>query len=165
MRKILLGTKMNSSLTDSEIKLSANECDCQLRKKLDHEYLQKMMRMSRSQGYLSGLSKLDAGSEADMGATVELIKEKIQAEFPTVDYISNMLIGIIAPCYLGDNYEVHIVDLQKNIIKHYVRGQSLPNGLEVARRIAMKRQYDYVEVYEHQFCLISEDGSVSVVER
>lgn len=165
MRKILLDATTKTTMTPSQTKLSATQQSSTKKNTINLEPINKILRKKRSQNYLSNLSKLDTGNHVNMQDMVNTIKTQIEAEFPFIDCISNILIGIIAPCYLGDNYEVHILDFQKDIIEHYVHGQPLPYGLESARSTAMSQRYAYIEVYEHQFCLISEDGSVSIVKR
>lgn len=165
MRKVLLNTTQNLDSTSTQSKLSATSNTKAKSTTISQEYITKVLRQTRSDEYLSALRKLDSGSEANLQDTINAIKDKIQREFPFIEHISNMLLGIVAPCYLGDNYEVHIVDFQKNILEHYLKGQSLPANLQPAKSLAASKQYAYIEVYEHQFCLISNDGSVSVVKR
>jgi hypothetical protein len=49
------------------------------------------------------------------------------------------------------------------IIEHYKIGQTLPNGLEKARALALRGGYEFIEVYVDCCRCVSANGSVSVV--
>lgn len=121
-----------------------------------------LLRKKRSKKYMSVLQSLDAGGHTHNQKEVEKIIHTIQEEFPEVN-LEGTLLGIVSKCYLGNPYEVHCLDFKGDIIEHYKKGQSLPNGLEKARGIAQFGNYAFVEVYETCCRAISANGDVAVI--
>ncbi len=124
--------------------------------------LDRLLREPRSREYVALLKKLDAGGHVMNRQACQDIVDRIKAELPEVE-LEGLLIGIVSRCYLGDDYEVHTLDLSGSIIEHYHRGQTLPNGMEKARALALHGSYAFIEVYTDCCRAISDDGSVSVV--
>jgi hypothetical protein len=124
--------------------------------------IDRILRKSRSKGYMNAVRKLDAGGHTHNQDKVKEIIDQIRSEFPEVE-ISGILLGYVSKCYLGDPYEVHTLDITGNIIEHYKKGKSLPNGLEKARSIAIRGGYDFIEVYVDCCRAISNDGTVSLI--
>lgn len=50
-------------------------------------------------------------------------------------------------------------------IKHYKKGETLPEGLEPARSLIVNGGYELVEIYSDCFRAISKEGNVSVISR
>lgn len=123
--------------------------------------LSRILRKNRSKEYLDAIHKLDAGGHVQMHQVDRLI-DALRTEFPEIN-LPSMLIGLVAKCYLGDPYEVHTVDLVGGIIKHYKKGEILPDGMEKARNLAYSGFYDVIEVYSDCCRAISPSGNVSVV--
>ena len=124
--------------------------------------IDRLLRKSRSNEYMDAIHKLDAGGHVHNQKQVDNIIDIVKGEFPEVE-ISDVLLGIVAICYLGEPYEVHILDVSREIIEHYKSGQRLPNGLEKARGIAIRGGYDFIEVYVDCCRAINADGSVAVI--
>ena len=129
---------------------------------MDKLKLDKLLRKSRSKEYMDALHRLDAGGHVHNQGKVNEIIDAIRAEFPEVE-LSGMLIGFVAVCYLGPPYEVHTLDFTGQIIEHYKVRQTLPNGMEKARSIAMRGGYAFIEVYIDCCRAIRSDGTVSVI--
>ena len=124
--------------------------------------IDRLLRKPRSKKYMEVVSKLDAGSHAHNHDKVNEIIESILEEFPEIELRGNF-IGIVSKCYLGDDYEVHRLDMTYSIIDHYRRGQPLPDGLEKARSIAIHGGYAFIEVYTNCCRAVSINGDVSVI--
>ena len=60
---------------------------------------------------------------------------------------------------------MHTLSLTQSIIKHYKRGEPLPDGMDCARNIAQNSKYAFVEVYTGCIRTVMSDGMVSVIER
>ena len=58
---------------------------------------------------------------------------------------------------------LHTLDLTGGIIEHYKTGETLPDGLEKARTIAMRGGYEFIEVYKDCCRAVSASGYVSVI--
>lgn len=129
---------------------------------IDKMKLDKLLRKARSKEYMDALHKLDAGGHVHNQDKVNEIISAIRKEFPEVE-ISGILLGCVSSCYLGKPYEVHILDIANEIVEHYKVGETLPNGLEKARSIAIRGGYDFIEVYVDCCRAISSDGTVSVI--
>lgn len=124
--------------------------------------LNRMLRKNRSKEYMQALHKLDAGGHVHNDRNVNDIINTIKNEFPEIE-LSGILLGYVAICYLGKPYEVHTLDITGGIIEHYKSGQTLPNGLEKARNIAMRGGYEFIEVYVDCCRAVSSNGVVSVI--
>lgn len=129
---------------------------------IDKMKLDRLLRKPRSKRYMDALHKLDAGGHTHNQNKVNEIIEAIRNEFPEIE-ISGILLGFVSICYLGKPYEVHTLDVAGSIIEHYTAGQTLPNGLEKARGIAMRGGYDFIEVYVDCCRAVGASGAVSVI--
>jgi hypothetical protein len=139
-----------------------NQQQSQKLKEIDKMKLDRILRQPRSKKYMEALHKLDAGGHVHNRNQVDEIINTIKNEFPEVE-LSGILLGYVAICYLGKPYEVHTLDITGGIIEHYKAGQTLPNGMEKARSIAMRGGYDFIEVYSDCCRAISSTGAVSVI--
>lgn len=128
----------------------------------DKMKLDRLLRKTRTKKYMEAIHQLDAGGHVHNQNKVNAILQTIRNEFPEID-LSGILLGYVAVCYLGKPYEVHTLDATGGIIEHYQSGQTLPNGLEKARNIAMSGGYDFIEVYTDCCRAISSNGQVSVI--
>ncbi len=130
---------------------------------IDKFSLDRLLRKSRSKEYMDAIHQLDAGGHVHNQKEVNEIINTIKSEFPDVD-INGILLGFVAKCYLGAPYEAHTLNLVGEIIEHYKRGETLPNGLDKAKSIAIHGGYDFIEVYTDCCRAISSNGSVSVIK-
>ena len=121
------------------------------------------VREARSIEYVTAMSDLDSGGHVEKRGHFDSLVSKIRSELSEVP--SNQLpIGIVARCYLGVPYEVHIVDIGlSQIIKHFCRGEPMDPVFERARSLAQHSAYEFVEVYRDHLVAVKGDGSVSVV--
>ena len=129
---------------------------------IDKMKLDRLLRRPRSKAYMEALHRLDAGGHAHNQQKVDEIIQTIRSELPEVE-LDGILLGYVSICYLGRPYEVHTLDMTGEIIEHYKAGQTLPNGLEKARGIAMRGGYDFIEVYVDCCRAVSTNGTVSVI--
>jgi len=146
--------------SDTLLSLTANtstESATEKKMKLD-----RLLRKPRSKQYMDAISRLDAGGHAHNSDKVKAITDALRHEFPEIE-LGGVFLGIVSKCYLGDNYEVHILDISGQIICHYRQGQSLPDGLEKARGIAIHGGYAFIEVYSDCCRAVSTNGNVSVI--
>ena len=154
--------------------------------------LDQRLRKKRSKEYIKAIKELDVGGHANMQKTIKEIVDKIKGEFPEAE-IKGIILGIVAPCYIGPEYEVHTINVFAavehyeagealpngienasgiadqsmdvyEIAKHYKKGQSLPSQLEKARGLAMSENYEMVEVYADCCRAIDSMGNVAVVK-
>lgn len=161
----MLRAPQNQTQTETNSILSATRTSNQQRQQqnqMDMMKIDRLLRKPRSKEYMEAIHKLDAGGHVHNQSKVNSIINTIKHEFPEVE-LGGILLGYVAICYLGKPYEVHTLDLSGAIIEHYKSGQTLPNGLEKARSIAMRGGYDFIEVYVNCCRAISSDGSVSVI--
>ena len=132
-------------------------------KQMNQMQLDRVLRKTRSKAYMDALAKLDAGGHTHNQKQIDDLMEVIRAEFPEVE-LEGILLGFVSKCYLGDDYEVHTVDITGRIIEHYKKGHPLPGGLEKARSIAIRGGYAYIEVYVDCCRCVAENGTVSVIK-
>lgn len=123
----------------------------------------RLLRRNRSKKYMELVQRLDAGGHVTNRAQVQQLLQNLQGEFTELE-LPGYMIGIVAKCYLGEDYQVHTLDLMGSIIRHFRRGEALPEGLEKARSLALFGGYAFIEVYTDCCCAISEDGTVSVIK-
>lgn len=139
-----------------------NQQQKQKQQQMDKMKLDRLLRQPRSKAYMDAIHKLDAGGHVHNQEKVNDIINTIRSELPEVE-LSGILLGYVAVCYLGRPYEVHTLDITGGIIEHYKSGQTLPNGLEKARSIAIRGGYDFIEVYVDCCRAVSSKGTVSVI--
>ena len=121
------------------------------------------LRQKRSKGFVDQIGKIDVSHHHhDQQALDELIAA-IGAEFPELT-IDHRPLGIVAKCYLGHPYEVHVCDLAGGIVEHFELGRAMPPLFERARSLARHNTYRFIEVYADSLRAVSEDGSVSVLD-
>ncbi len=164
MPRPLLKNPQTHTQTQTNAILSAT-CSNQQQKQqqhVDRMKLDRLLRKKRSKEYMEALHNLDSGGHVHNQDKVDEIINTIKNEFPEVE-ISGILLGYVAACYLGKPYEVHTLDITGGIIKHYKAGQTLPNGLEKARSIAIRGGYDFIEVYIDCCRAVNSIGAVSVI--
>lgn len=123
---------------------------------------EQRLRLRRSPKYLEQLGTLDAGSPSCDPAEVERLLAAIAEELPEIS-LDQRPLGIVAKCYLGNRYEVHILDVAGSIVRHFRRGEPLPGRLERARSLAQHDAYEVVEVYADCLRAVGPDGQVFVV--
>lgn len=114
----------------------------------------------RSSRYLHCLAQPDAPSGDTLDAS-ELV-EAIESEFGLREA---MPIGCVAKCYLGEPYEVHLLDLAGGIVEHYYSSQALPLPFERARRLALHEAYVAIEVYPDRLVCLHADGTAVTVNQ
>lgn len=164
MPRPMLRTPQKTQVQENSI-LSAtnnNQQQKQQQQQMDKMKLDRLLRQPRSKAYMDAIHKLDAGGHVHNQQKVNDIINTIKSELPEVE-LTGILLGYVAICYLGRPYEVHTLDIAGGIIEHYKAGQTLPNGLEKARGIAMRGGYDFIEVYVDCCRAISSNGTVSVI--
>lgn len=164
MPKPLLGAFKQKQKTENTI-LSATKPPEQKQhvKQMDEMVLDRILRKKRSEKYVKMLSQLDAGGHATNYDQINEIVNTIKEEFPEIDISDGVLLGCVSKCYLGRPYEVHTLDLNLSILKHYRVGETMPGGLEKARGLACFGGYAFIEVYTNCCRAVSIDGTVSVI--
>jgi hypothetical protein len=123
-----------------------------------HE-LARRLREPRTRAYVERLARLDVGTLHDTGAVQRLIEE-LRAEFPELG-IEDFPVGWVSRCYLGEPYEVHVLDAAGAIVQHYRRGEPLPAELERARALALHPAYAFIEVRRDALHCVRGDGTVT----
>lgn len=129
----------------------------------EKQKIKRFLQKKRSREYMSSISALDAGGHTNNQDQIDQIIHAIEDEFDDVE-ITKIMLGIVARCYLGSPYEVHTLSLASQIIKHYKIGESLPYGMEKARALVLRGNYEYVEVYTDCLRAINRNGEVAVIE-
>lgn len=162
MPKPMLRQPQTQAQSSTILSAVQNQQKKQETEQMDKMKLDRLLRKPRSKGYMDALHKLDAGGHTHNENKVNEIIDAIRNEFPEIE-ISGILIGFVSICYLGKPYEVHTLDVTGGIIEHYKTGETLPNGLEKARGIAMRGGYDFIEVYIDCCRAVSANGAVSVI--
>lgn len=133
------------------------------RVELQPHMVERILRKNRSAAYIETVTKLDAtGVQLNKEAIEELI-QSMRNEFPELIDIQQPL-GIVSKCYLGEPYEVHLLDTQLQIIEHFKRGIALPNGMEKSRMLAMNPNYEFIEVFTSYLCAVKRNGQISIIK-
>lgn len=70
------------------------------------------------------------------------------------------LLGLLARCFLGCGHDVHMLDLEQEIMKHFKKEESLPAGFESSRVLAASLSDDEVGVlvYDKKILVLKADG-------
>ncbi len=157
-RPILVGKVENQNKLELNIQKSVSQ-----RISMDKTLLEKRLRNKRSNGFMEAINKLDVGGCEQCKKQFKDCVEAIKNEFKDIPE-NNLLVGLVAKCYLGQSYEVHTVDMSGSILVHYKSSESMPVLLERARGLALHGGYEYIEVYTDCLCAVKVDGSVSIVK-
>lgn len=122
----------------------------------------RLLREARTPAYVEILGKLDAGEGKLDPRFLEQVLGEIRKDFPAVKCLGQFL-GVLARCYIDDTYDVHTLDWRLEILRHYHRGEALPEGLEKGRSLALYGGYAFVEVYTDCCRGVFPDGKVAVI--
>lgn len=120
------------------------------------------LRRPRTPAYVAVLGKLDAGEGKLDPRFLEKVLETIRKDFPEIRCLGQFL-GILAVCRIDDSYDVHMLDFQGQVIRHFHKGEPLPEGLEKGRNLALYGGYAFVEVYTDCCRGMFGDGQVAVI--
>lgn len=120
------------------------------------------LRRPRTPAYVAVLGKLDAGEGKLDPRFLEKVLETIRKDFPEIRCLGQFL-GILAVCWIDDSYDVHMLDFQGQVIRHFHKGEPLPEGLEKGRNLALYGGYAFVEVYTDCCRGVFGDGQVAVI--
>lgn len=129
----------------------------------DKTMLERRLRNKRSSEYMEAISKLDVGGCEQCKKQFDDCVEAIRNEFKDIPQ-SDLLIGLVSKCHLGQPYDVHTIDMSGSILVHYKVSENMPPLIEKARSLALHGGYAYIEVYMDYLCAVKDDGSVSIVK-
>lgn len=153
-------------LTKSDIKLGVNLGENTKlntgKSKLPSINVEKELRKKRSDKYM-GLAKiLDANGCSLPQEYVDDIINKIKGQFEEFEIPEDkMPVSLVGKCYLGDNFEVHKLDMIGRIICHFRDYEKMDSLSERARNLSQNPNYEFIEVYKDCLRAIHHDGSVS----
>jgi hypothetical protein len=125
--------------------------------------LDRKLRQKRSSKYMESMTKLDSGGHVANNEIIQSLIVAIREELPEIT-IDQLPVGIVAKCYLEPPHEVHCLDRDGEIIKHYKSFEPLPPLLERARSLAIHGGYAFIEVYHYCLRAVKNDGTISVVK-
>lgn len=113
----------------------------------------------RSELFRETVAALDArtSSKVDLGEAISRIRSEYAPHEP-------IPIALVARCYLGEPYEVHICDLSGAILQHFERGHAMPSPEEDARTLALHPDYAFIEIYSDATLVpVRRDGTAVVI--
>lgn len=149
--------------TNVENRVSVTQTETGVQVEYSGLSLEKRLRKKRSVKYVEAIAKLDAGAVQHKHGAMEQLIEVIGNEFPDLESYQ-FPIGIIAKCYLGDEYEVHTLNITLDIIQHFKKGESLPLEVERGKSIALHPSYEFIEVYSDTLRAVDIHGNVSIIK-
>lgn len=127
--------------------------------------LEKAAHKPRSRKYMELLKAIDSGGHTTNQAEIQKLMQGLADELGELNMeLTSVLLGIVAPCYLGDSYEVHTLNYARGIVRHFKKGEPLEHELEKARNLAAKGNYDSIEVYSGFCCAIDRNGTSSIIK-
>ena len=106
---------------------------------------------------------MDAVRELDVAVTPVDVREvaaAVRAEFGPRWTIPA---GLLARCFLGPAYDVHILSLAGDVVEHFHPTQALPEPFARARRLALHDAYVAIEVYPDRCVCLRADGGATEV--
>ena len=118
------------------------------------------LRRARSDHYCAAIRELDAGGHTINADRLAAISDAVAAEFP--DGPGSWPLGWVGKCYLGVPYEVHLLDVAGQIVRHFKVGEALPDTMERARRLAASGRYVVIEVFSDRVVAVAADGTTAV---
>lgn len=156
MPRSILGTETRSPA------LTVGGSATQRKTHLSQAQVEQRLRQKRSPRYLEQMKRLDAGTHHQNAAALQELLDAIAGEFPELG-IDDRPIGVVARCFLGPPYEIHICDLGGGIVEHFQHWRSMPPLFERARSLAAHGAYAFIEIYLSTMRAVAADGSVSVL--
>ena len=130
---------------------------------LSPKAVEDRLRQRRSKAYVEAMTKLDAGGHAHTRDSLDALLSAIRSELPELT-IEHLPLGIVARCYLGPPYEVHTLERDGSIIRHFKTFEALPALLERARALALYPGYAFIEVYADKLIVVAGNGDTSIVK-
>jgi hypothetical protein len=130
---------------------------------LSAQALDVRLRGKRSASYLDAIKRLDAGGHVCNRDEAAALLDAIRAELPEIA-IEQLAFGIVARCRLGSPYEVHTLERDGQIIRHYKVSEALPGLLERARSLALHPGYAFIEVYANKLIAVADSGDTAVIQ-
>lgn len=121
--------------------------------------VQRAVQRTRTRRYREAIASLDPAA-AQVAPNLDEVLSIISDEFESGSFPQ----GLVSQCYLGEPFEVHILDLTGSIVEHYRRFEPMPPAFERARRLATHPAYLAVEIYADRMIAIREDGSAVELE-
>ena len=118
----------------------------------------------RSPNYLGTITLLDQQAQTFADRRLGKLKEILAKDFADLPlYPPSDLVAIIAPCVVSNQYEVLVVDFNKDVLKYYEKNSpDVPAELEKFRYLAASGYYVCVEVYDSCVCAVNKTGFASV---
>ncbi len=135
-------------------------------------------REKRPQSYINIIKNLDLEGSKVSEKKLEEIINQLQNAVPEI-VLDEMFIGILGKCELGAEYDVHTISKEvifgidevnhlpcfgRMILKHFKIGETLPDGLEKGRNLAVNPNYVFVEIYNDKIIAVQENGSVAIIK-
>jgi hypothetical protein len=130
---------------------------------LSAKAVEDRLRQRRSSAYVKAMTKLDAGGYAHTRDSLDALLAAIRSELPELT-IEHLPLGIVARCRLGPPYEVHTLDRDGTIIRHFKTFETLPALMERARALALHPGYAFIEVYAEKLIAVADNGDTSIVK-
>ena len=161
MPRPIIGNRQNQQM-GSGLSLQRNTNERTAGRTMSKMEMDRLLRKPRSKEYMEAMRKLDIGGHVHNDAQKEEILNILQNEFPEIQ-LAGLLVGIVAKCYIGPEYDVHTLSLGGGIIHHYLRGEFMAPELARARGLAARGIYEFIEVYADCCRCVSSDGTVAVI--
>lgn len=130
---------------------------------LSRKAIEDRLRQRRSLAYVGTMAKLDAGGHVHTRDSLDALLAAIRSELPELT-IEHLPVGIVARCRLGPPYEVHTLDRNESIIRHFKTFEPLPAFMERARALALYPGYAFIEVYADKLIAVADNGDTSIVK-
>lgn len=130
---------------------------------LSPKAIEDRLRQRRSGAYVEAMKKLDAGGHATTREALDALLSAIRSELPELT-IEHLPVGIVAKCYLGPPHEVHTMDRDGSIIRHYKTFEPLPSLMERGRSLALHPGYAFIEIYVDKLIAVADNGDTSIVK-
>lgn len=124
------------------------------------------------------MKNLDIEGEKISEDKLNNIIEQMKNAVPDI-VLDDTFYGVLGKCYLGDGYDVHTLSKKiifgmdevthelgfgRMILKHFLIGEKLPDGLEKGRSLAVNPSYAFVEVYSDKLIAVHNSGNVSIIK-
>lgn len=118
---------------------------------------------NRSPEFVETISRIDVDGLELSAAAQKAVRDAIRTEFGRIP-APDRPIAILARCYLGHPYEVHLVSFADAAVDHFKIGRPLHLSVKRARQLARHSAYAFIEVYERQLRAVARDGAVTTLQ-
>lgn len=114
----------------------------------------------RGSSFIKAIKSID--HQIDVKVFLDTLIQDLKNQI-CADAIGQIPDRIISKCYLGPEFECHLIDLKSGqIIQHFKFSENIPGMDERVRDMLVNNDdYEFIELYENHHNIVHSDGSIT----